>query len=227
VFPNLTMVPDHLILPAYVDEFVVVLTYLAVVSSAVSGALEARHRDMDVVGAISVAFVTAFGGGTLRDLLLGRTPIFWVTDPWLSVATFVPAVLSYYTVKRASDRVLLVPDALGLGLFSTLGATYALSMHLPMLVAVLMGVVTGVFGGVMRDTMCDRVPVVFRRNSELYATCSFAGVWVFVLLARFTPHPTLASWIGTGTVVLLRLLSVRFQLKLPAPNTGADADGLH
>lgn len=142
-------------------------------------------------------------------------------DPWLSVATFVPAVLSYYLVKRASDRVLLVPDALGLGLFSTLGATYALSRHLPMVVAVLMGVVTRVFRGVMRDTMCDRVPVVFRRNSELYATCSFAGVWVFVLLSRFTPDPTLASWVGTGTVVLLRLLSVRFQLKLPAPNTAA------
>jgi uncharacterized membrane protein YeiH len=153
---------------------------------------------------------------------LGRTPIFWLLDPWLTVATFVTAVLSYYAVAHASDRLLLVPDALGLGLFSTLGATYALQMHLPILVAVLMGVVTGVFGGVMRDTICVRVPMIFRRNTELYATCSFVGVWVFVILMRVTPHTTLASWVGTGTVVLLRLVSVRFRLRLPAPGPEPD-----
>jgi uncharacterized membrane protein YeiH len=133
----------------------------------------------------------------------------------------VTAVVSYYAVKRASDRVLLVPDALGLGLFSTLGATSALQMNLPMLVAALMGVVTGVFGGVMRDTMCNRVPIVFRRNTELYATCSFVGVWVFVILMRLAPHTTLASCVGTGTVVLLPLVSVRFRLTLPAPSAEA------
>jgi uncharacterized membrane protein YeiH len=208
-------VPDQL--PAYFDRLVAILTYLAVVASAVSGALEARHRDMDVVGAISVAFVTAFGGGTVRDLLLGRTPIFWVLDPWLTVATFVAGLASYYAVKRVSDRLLLVPDALGLGLFSTLGATYALQMELSLLVAVLMGVVTGVFGGVLRDTVCNRVPLVFRRNTELYATCSFVGVWIFVLLMQVTPNATLASAIGTAAIVVLRLVSVRFRLRLPAP----------
>jgi len=203
--------------PAYLDQFVAVLTYLAVVASAVSGALEARRRRMDVVGAISVAFVTAFGGGTIRDLLLGRTPIFWLLDPWLTVATFIAGLASFYGVRRVSDRVLLIPDALGLGLFSTLGATYALEMKLSVLVAVLMGVVTGVFGGVLRDTICNRVPLVFRRNTELYATCSFAGAWVFVLLMRATSHATLASAAGTATVVGLRLISVRFRLRLPEP----------
>jgi uncharacterized membrane protein YeiH len=218
-------VPARLALTAYLDEFVALLTYLAVVSSAVSGALEARHRKMDVVGAVSVAFVTAFGGGTLRDLLLGRTPIFWLLDPWLTVAAFATALVSYYSVRRVSDRLLLVVDALGLGLFSTLGATYALQMQLSMLVAVLMGVVTGVFGGVLRDTICNRVPAVFRRNTELYATCSFAGVWVFVVLMRFTPHGTLASWLGTATVVMLRLISVRFRLRLPEPRTVEEQPG--
>lgn len=204
-------------LTAYLDEFVALLTYMAVVASAVSGALEARRRNMDVVGAVSVAFVTAFGGGTLRDLLLGRTPIFWLLDPWLTVAAFLTALASFYSVRRVSDRVLIVADALGLGLFSTLGATYALEMKLSMLVAVLMGVVTGVFGGVLRDTICNRVPAVFRRNTELYATCSFVGVWVFVVLMRFVPDAALASWAGTATVVLLRLVSVRFGLTLPEP----------
>ncbi|RPJ72110.1 MAG: trimeric intracellular cation channel family protein [Acidobacteria bacterium] len=204
-------------LTAYLDDFVALLTYLAVVSSAVSGALEARQREMDVVGAVSVAFVTAFGGGTLRDMLLGRTPIFWLLDPWLTVAAFATALVSYYSVRRVSDRPLLVADALGLGLFSTLGATYALQVNLSMLVAVLMGVVTGVFGGVLRDTICNRVPAVFRRNTELYATCSFVGVWVFVILMRLTPDATLAAWAGTATVVVLRLISVRFRLRLPEP----------
>jgi uncharacterized membrane protein YeiH len=113
-----------------------------------------------------------------------------------------------------------VADALGLGLFSTLGATYALEMNLSMLVSVLMGVVTGVFGGVLRDTICNRVPAVFRRNTELYATCSFVGVWVFVILMRLFPgSATLASWAGTATVVVLRLISVRFRLTLPEPRT--------
>jgi uncharacterized membrane protein YeiH len=214
-------VPGHIALTAYLDKAVPFLTYSAVVASAVSGALEARHRDMDVVGAIAVAFVTAFGGGTLRDLLLGRTPIFWLLDPWLTVTTFAAALASYYAVRRVSDRLLLVPDALGLGLFSTLGATYALQMQLSPLIAVLMGVVTGVFGGVLRDTVCNRVPVVFRRNTELYATCSFVGAWVFVILMWAVPNPALATVAGTGTVVLLRLISVRYRLTLPAPGDDA------
>lgn len=217
--------PDPTALTAYVDELVAVLTYLAVVTSAISGALEARHRRMDIVGAVTVAFVTAFGGGTLRDLLLGRTPIFWVLDPWLTVATFVSAVASYYAVRRVSDRVLLVPDALGLGFFSTLGATYAMQMHVPTLVTVLMGVITGIFGGVLRDTICNRVPLVFRRNTELYATCSFVGVWVFVILMHITPGAAFASWVGTAVVVVLRLISVRFRLRLPEARPGAPAAG--
>lgn len=209
----------HLPVAAYYDEFVVVCTYLAVVACAVSGALEARHRDMDVVGGISVAFLTAFGGGTLRDLLLGRTPIFWVLDPWLTVATFVTALGSYYALKRVPDRWLLLPDAIGLGLFSMLGAASALQMKLSALVVVLMGVITGIFGGVLRDTVCNRVPTVFRRNTELYATCSFVGVWLFVILMREAPNVQRASVIGTAVVVLLRLVSVRFKLKLPDPTT--------
>lgn len=203
---------------AHLDELVLLLTYLAVVTSAMSGALEARHRDMDLVGAVVAAFVTAFGGGTLRDLLLGRTPIFWLLDPWLTVATFVTAVASYYGVRHVSDRVILVPDALGLGFFSVLGATAAMQLQLPILVTVLMGVITGVFGGVMRDTICNRVPAVFRRNTELYATCSFIGVWVFVLLSRAMPRSGLVSWIGTAVIVGLRLVAVRLRLTLPEPD---------
>jgi uncharacterized membrane protein YeiH len=158
-------------------------------------------------------------------MLLGRTPIFWLLDPWLTVAAFLTALASYYAVRRVSDAPLIVADALGLGLFSILGATYAMERNLSVLIAVLMGVVTGVFGGVLRDTICNRVPAVFRRNTELYATCSFLGTWVFVLLAEYTPNDELASWVGIATVVLLRLISVRFRLTLPEPKTIAEAQG--
>jgi uncharacterized membrane protein YeiH len=212
------------VVTAHFDQFVAVLTYVAVIACAVSGALEARARELDVVGAISAAFATAFGGGTIRDLLLGRTPIFWLLDPWLTVATFVTGFASYYAVKHVSDRVLLVPDAVGLGLFTMLGATFALQMKLSPLVAVLMGVVTGVFGGVLRDTICNRVPMVFRRNTELYATCSFLGVWVFVFFTWMNADVPLASLVGTGTVVVLRIVSFRYKLKLPAPQTTAETN---
>ena len=199
------------------EGFVILLTYLAVAASAISGTLEARKYEMDVVGATTVAFVTAFGGGTLRDLLLGRTPIFWLVDPWLSITTFAIAVISFYLINRVSDKLLLIPDALGLGFFSVLGATFALQMNLSLLVASLMGVVTGMFGGILRDVLCNKIPHVFKSGTELYATCSFIGTWVFIILVVLKVDTSLASWIGTFTVLGLRILAIRLRLTLPLP----------
>ena len=201
----------------HIDGFVILLTYLAVSASAVSGALEARKDDMDIVGALTVAFVTAFGGGTMRDLFLGRTPIFWLVDPWLSIVTFGIALLAFYVLNRISDPLLVIPDALGLGFFSILGATYAMQMNLSLLIISLMGVVTGVFGGVLRDVLCNKIPSVFKRNTELYATCSFAGTWVFIILVKLNVDPSIASWVGTSVVFILRMLAVKFRLTLPFP----------
>jgi uncharacterized membrane protein YeiH len=200
-----------------IEGFIILLTYLAVSASAISGALEARKHEMDIVGATTVAFVTAFGGGTLRDLLLGRTPIFWLVDQGLSIATFGIAIVSFYLINRVSEKLLFIPDALGLGFFSILGATFALQMNLSLLVASLMGVVTGVFGGVLRDVLCNKIPNIFRRDTELYATCSFVGTWVFILLISLKVDTAIASWVGTFTVLGLRILAVRYRLTLPIP----------
>jgi uncharacterized membrane protein YeiH len=197
--------------------FVILLTYLAVSASAISGTLEARKHEMDIVGATTVAFVTAFGGGTIRDLLLGRTPIFWVTDPWLSIATFVIAVIAFYLLDRISDRWLILPDALGLGFFSILGATYAMQMDLSLLIISIVGVITGMFGGILRDVLCNKIPGVFQRDTELYATCAFIGAWVFILLVKLNVDTSLASWAGTFVIVVLRLAAVRWKLTLPLP----------
>lgn len=199
------------------DNLLLILTYIAVTASAVSGVLEARKYNMDIVGATATAFVTAFGGGTVRDLLLGRTPVFWIVAPWLSVVTFFAAVLSFYRLNAISNQFLATADAIGLGLFSILGATYALQMELSYIVAVLMGVITGIFGGILRDLFCNQIPSVFRQNTELYATCSFIGTWIFILLVWLKMDIILASSIGAGAIFILRLAAVKFKVTLPAP----------
>ncbi len=193
------------------------LTYIAVMASAVSGALEARKHEMDIVGATTIAFVNAFGGGTIRDLLLGRTPVFWVLDPWLTIVTFLIGALSFYRLDNISNRLLIVADAIGLGLFSILGATYTLQLELSPVVAILMGVVTGIFGGVLRDLFCNRIPSIFRHNTELYATCSFIGTSIFVLLISLNINSLPAAIIGAGSIFTLRLAAVRFKMTLPSP----------
>ncbi len=193
------------------------LTYIAVMASAVSGALEARKHEMDIVGATTIAFVNAFGGGTIRDLLLGRTPVFWVLDPWLTIVTFLIGALSFYRLDNISNRLLVVADAIGLGLFSILGATYTLQLELSPVVAILMGVVTGIFGGVLRDLLCNRIPNVFRQSTELYATCSFIGTCVFILLISLNINSLPAAMIGAGSIFTLRLAAVRFKMTLPSP----------
>lgn len=200
-----------------IEGLVILLTYLAVSASAISGALAARKHDMDVVGAATVAFITAFGGGTMRDLLLGRTPIFWLEDQGLSIAAFSIAILSFYLVDRISEDWLNVPDALGLGFFSILGATYALQMDLSLLIISLMGVVTGVFGGILRDVICNKIPHIFKRGTRLYATCSFVGIWLFILLVKLNVDISLASWAGTLTVFTMRMAAVHWKWTLPFP----------
>jgi uncharacterized membrane protein YeiH len=199
------------------ENLLLILTYIAVTASAVSGTLEARKYNMDIVGAATIAYVTAFGGGTVRDLLLGRTPVFWVVAPWLSVVAFVAAVISFYRIHAVSNKLLAIADAIGLGLFSILGATYALQMELSYLVAVLMGVITGIFGGVLRDLFCNQIPSVFRQSTELYATCSFIGTWVFILLTWLHIDIIPTAAIGAGVIFTLRLAAVKFKVTLPAP----------
>lgn len=199
------------------DPLIIFLTYIAVAASSISGALEARKHQMDIVGATTIAFVTAFGGGTIRDLLLGRTPVFWLNDPWLTVTTFVIAVISFYRLNLISNTLLTIADAIGLGIFSILGATYALQFQISPTVAILMGVVTGIFGGVLRDVLSNRIPSVFGKSTELYATCSFIGTALFITLHALHTNPLLASLIGALTVFSMRLLALRFKMTLPSP----------
>lgn len=201
----------------FMDELIRFLTYVAVIASAISGALEARKYNMDIVGATTIAYVTAFGGGTVRDLLLGRTPVFWVGDPGLTVTTLIVAFVSFYRLNLVSNNLLTVADAIGLGIFSILGATYTLQLDLSPIVAILMGVVTGIFGGVLRDLLCIRIPNVFGQSNELYATCSFVGTVIFILLNSLHVNTVFAFFTGAAIIFIMRLLALRFKMTLPSP----------
>lgn len=189
-----------------------------IVAFALSGFIEARMKKMDAVGVFTVAFITAFGGGTLRDLLLDRRPLFWVEHQEYPILVFVLALGATPFLRRlrssATEGAIIYADALGLGLFSVGGASLALESEMPLFICVMMGVITGIFGGVLRDVICNEIPLVFRRG-QLYATCSFAGCWVYLGLNLLKVSETVAVVAGISITFLLRMLAVRFDWKLP------------
>lgn len=185
---------------------------------AMSGLIEAARRRMDVVGVAAVSFFAAFGGGTLRDLLLDRRPFFWVQYDEYIWAVLVLAVLGGLGLRVAhlapTARPMLWADALGLGLFAASGAGIAADLGQASIVCALMGVVTAVFGGVMRDLLCGEVPVVFR-DRRPYAVCAFAGAWIYLGVSA-SPIPEWAALLcGTGAAAGLRLLSLARNWQVP------------
>jgi uncharacterized membrane protein YeiH len=196
----------------------VLLYYLDLAGVAVfaaSGVLAARDRDLDLLGVIVVAAITAIGGGTLRDLLLDRYPIFWVTDSWYLIVIIASAMLTvaYVQIRPAPGATLLVADALGLALFALSGAQLAEAAQCPPLIVVLMGTITGVTGGVLRDVITAQVPLILRR--EIYATAAILGIAVYLALHAFGMPRAPAFAAGMIVVVALRLLAIRWGLHLP------------
>ena len=190
-----------------------------IIAFASSGLIEARNKQMDAVGLFTVAFITAFGGGTLRDLLLDRRPLFWVEHQEYMMLIFVMTLLAIPILKHVrsavAERVMIYVDALGLGLFSVTGASLAADAGMPMVVCVMMGVITGIFGGVLRDVICNEIPLVFRRG-QLYATCSFFGCWVFLLCSHLESTQAVALLAGILVTFVMRMAAVHFNLKLPS-----------
>ena len=196
-----------------------VIEVLGIVACACSGFIEARRREMDLVGVFMVGFVTAFGGGTLRDLLLDQRPLFWVERQEYVLLIFVLALVVTPFMRHLSsgraEKIILVADALGLGLFSVLGTSIAEDAKMPLFVCVMMGVITGIFGGVLRDVLCNEIPMVMRRG-QLYATCAFFGSWVSLILDKMDAPEGITLGAGIAVTCVMRLLAVRFDLKLPA-----------
>lgn len=190
---------------------------LAVIASATYGVLLARQHRMDFVGVFSVACIVAFGGGTLRDVLLDRHPLFWIREEHYPVIVFVLALgLSFLPrIPRRAEQALTLPDALGLGLFTVVGVNAALDSGTSLFVAALFGVITGTFGGVIGDVVCNRVPSLFG-TAPLYATCSFGGAWLFLLLQFLEVSEAISLPVTIAAIVSLRLAAVRWGWSLPA-----------
>ncbi len=188
----------------------------AVAVNALAGVLDSRHKRMDLIGALMVGTATALGGGTVRDLLLDR-PVFWVQDQTYLLAASLTGLVSFFIVRAFAlqARLLLIPDAIGLALFSILGTQVALQSHAPWLVASLMGVTTGVVGGILRDILCNDVPSILLKG-ELYATAAWLGAISLIAMQAAGASSVLASSLAMALVLVVRLMAVRYHITLPA-----------
>ena len=191
------------------------LYLIAITAEAMTGALSAGRRGMDWFGVVLIACVTALGGGSVRDVLLGHYPLTWVKHPEYLVLTSAAAMLTVFTARwmRHLRSLFLVLDALGLVAFTVIGCMTALDMGLSMMVAAVSGVITGVFGGILRDIFCNDIPLIFRR--ELYASVSFAAAWCYMLCLYLNVPSEQAILITLFGGFLLRLLAIRFHWEMP------------
>jgi uncharacterized membrane protein YeiH len=193
----------------------------AVLVSAIAGMIVASNKKMDVVGAFALACLNAFGGGTVRDLLLDNRPFYWMQRWPLLIAILVICIAFVYNARmyRLAEEVhrrSVKVDALGLALFTVAGVGIAREQGSPLVVAAMMGVITGTAGGVLRDVVVNEIPDLFRPGG-LYATASLAGALAFIgALENGVPY-SYAVAIGVGFIVALRLLSVRHGVAVPAP----------
>jgi len=196
-------------------QLVRILDFIGVGVFAVSGALAAGRKRLDIVGVIVIATVTAIGGGTLRDLLMNRT-IFWFVDPAYLIAIFVAALLTmvYVRFRHPPERQLDIADAIGLAMFSISGARIAERGELPDLIVVVIAVITGTFGGVLRDVLCNDIPMILQRG-RIYASAVVAGATLYVVAQRAGLDRDTASYLGMAAIAGLRLAAIWWNLRLP------------
>ncbi|WP_028303849.1 trimeric intracellular cation channel family protein [Oceanospirillum maris] len=197
--------------------FIYYLDIFGTIIFAITGVLAASEKRLDLFGVIVVGMVTAIGGGTIRDLVLGRTPVFWVVETlyiWVIVGTTLATFIAA-RFRPFLHRTLQVSDAIGLGVFTVIGAQVALNLNHPPVIAVMMGVMTGVFGGVVRDVLTDEIPMIFKK--EIYATAAMAGAVVFVNMRWYLPPGTdaLSAIVTMLFVIGLRLAAIYWNLQLP------------
>lgn len=188
---------------------------LAIAVFAASGALEASRKRLDAVGFVLIAIVTGFGGGTVRDLLLGRTPVFWLKAPGLLAVCAVVGVFVFFFAHRIESRfrALLWADAVGLALYAVVGAETALAAGVDPWAAVLLGTVTATFGGILRDILCNELPLILRK--EIYATAAAAGAAVFVLMDSMGAARVVAMISGACLAFAIRAVAIRQGWSLP------------
>jgi uncharacterized membrane protein YeiH len=191
---------------------------IATLAFACSGLIAGARKKMDFVGICVMSGLSAFGGGTLRDILLDRRPFFWVENPHWLWAMILMSLLAMMFMRdhhlKLTEKAILIPDAVGLGLYAALGAQIAFSQGLPAIVAALMGMTSAVFGGVLRDICCNEIPKVFK-DHQPYAVIAFLGGWFMMGLSWLGLSEWISITLAAFVTTLLRLLAIRFAWVLP------------
>lgn len=192
------------------------IMYTGIFVFAVTGALKARTHHMDVFGGAVIAFATAYGGGTIRDLLIGAAPVNWVND-YLALGLVVSAVIivSFFNSNQIRlKKTIFFTDAIGLGMFTAAGIERSIAYNINDGYAVIMGVITATFGGLLADILCGEKPDLLKRG-ELYATvCAIGGV-IYILLKKAGLENNTGLFICVSIVVFIRIFSKRKRLRLP------------
>lgn len=192
-----------------------VLDILGTISFAVSGVLTAYHKKLDPFGVFIIAFVTAVGGGTLRDVLIGNTPVSWMVDVKYVFVISLSVVLSIIFIKKISylRTSLFLFDTIGLGVFTIIGVEKGIDANLHPIICVALGTITASFGGVIRDILSNEIPVIFRK--EVYATAAVFGGVLFLTLQCFSIPPLVNYSVTSLLIITIRLLAVKYNLSLP------------
>ncbi len=193
-----------------------IVTYSGTFVFALTGALKARKYQMDIFGGIVVAFATAYGGGTIRDLLIGAKRVNWINDYLALILVFAGVVITFLLKEGVNkfSKTIFVTDAVGLGLFTTAGIEIALNNGVNETYALIMGVISATFGGLIADIFCNAVPDLFKKG-ELYATaCAFGGA-AYIVLRRTALDNNIALLICVSLIIFIRIYSKRKRLELP------------
>lgn len=197
------------------EKIYLTVDVLGTVAFAISGVLVAMEKRLDLFGVGIIALVTAIGGGTLRDMLIGNTPVTWTTTPmymYIILGTVIVTILFQSRLKYLRTSLFLF-DTIGIGFYTMIGINKGMEAGLEPLICITLGTITASFGGVLRDILCNEIPVIFRK--EIYATaCILGGVGYFLL--RQTPLPEgYAYLLGVVIVIGIRLAAVRYHITLP------------
>ena len=195
--------------------FLQLIDILGTFSFAVSGAFFAMEKKLDPFGVLILAFVTAIGGGTLRDVMIGNLPVGWLRNETVTVVIFIGAIGSMFFSQwlKKINSTLFLFDALGLGLFTIVGIEKGMELNFSIGVCIAMGTITASFGGVIRDVLLNNVPLLFRK--EIYALASIIGGLIYYLLKQTPVNNDAAKIICILLILIIRLLAVRYKLSLP------------
>lgn len=182
---------------------------------AISGALAGRDKQLDFFGIAAVGFITAIGGGTVRDVLIGSVPVGWMNDlTYLAmITTGIMISLLFGKKVRKLRRTFFIFDTIGIAVFTVLGLLKALDIGVHPIIAIMMGMVSAVFGGVIRDIICNDIPLIFRK--EIYALTCLCGGVLFILLQSFNIGQSINIIISAGFIVSFRMMAVKFKWSLP------------